>query len=130
MHRLLCRHFCLMLPLGLLIGLATSCKQAAGPDLLKGKWKVVYVRNGTEEFGGPTFNGTDFTFRDNGTVLATQYSGDTAVSNYTRRGDSLIYLNPTGNEAYAIDTLTQEKLVITAVMNGMRKHVRMVRLKD
>lgn len=131
MHRHVRRFFRLSLPLGLLLtSLATACRQAPGPDLLKGKWKVVYVRNGTEEFGGPTFRGTDFTFRDNGTVLTTQYNGDSTVSNYARRGDSLIYLNPAGNEAYAIDSLTPDKLVITAVMGGVRKHVRMVRLKD
>jgi hypothetical protein len=107
-----------------------ACKTQPGPDLLKGKWKIIHVLNGTEEFGGPAFHGADFYFRDNGTVLVTQYSGDTTVSNYERRGDSLIYLNPAGNESYSLDSLTANKLVISAVMGGVRKRVEFVRLKD
>ncbi len=108
----------------------SACKTPPGPDLLKGKWKVVHVRSGNEEFGGPTFHGADFFFRDNGTVLVTQYSGDTIVSNYERRGDSLFYINPAGNEAYHMDSLTQDKLVISATMGGVPKRVSLVSLKD
>ena len=120
------RFACLLLPLLAL----SACKTSPGPDLLKGKWKVIHVLNGTEEFGGATFHGADFNFRDNGTVLVTQYSGDTTVSKYERRGDSLFYLNPEGNESYLLDSLTANKMVITSVMDGVRKRVEFVRLKD
>lgn len=129
--QLVAARFCLPLVFIVLVGLAfNSCKSQPEPDLLLGKWKVVYVRTGNQEVGGPTFRGTDFSFRDNGTVMATHYSGDTAVSKYERRGDSLFYLNPAGNEGYRLDSLTKEKLVISAVEDGMPKLVRMVRLKD
>lgn len=128
LHKTALRHRIAFLLLALLA--FAACKSQPGPDLLKGKWKVIHVLNGTEEFGGATFHGADFNFRDNGTVLVTQYSGDTTVSNYERRGDSLFYLNPEGNESYFLDSLTANKMVISGVMAGVRKRVEFVRLKD
>jgi hypothetical protein len=107
-----------------------GCKSQPAPDLLKGKWKVVHVLSGSQEYGGPTFQGADFHFRENGTVLVTQASGDTTVSRYEQRGDTLIYLKPDGQERYHVDSLTANKMVITADLQGMPTRIRMQRLME
>lgn len=113
--------------------LAAGC-QGKEPDLLLGKWRVYHINRGGMMIGGPRFKGTEYTFRDNGTVFGQGTSNsnqDTLTSRYDRRGDTLVYthLVTLAQEAYHIDTLTNEKLVISAVTDGIPTTVSMERLK-
>lgn len=104
------------------------------PDLLLGKWRVYHIDRGGMIIGGPRFKGTEYTFRDNGTVFGqgtANSNQDTLTSRYERRGDSLVYthLATQAQEAYHIDTLTAEKLVISAVTDGIPTTVSMQRIK-
>lgn len=104
------------------------------PDLLLGKWRVYHIDRGGMIIGGPRFKGTEYTFRDNGTVFGqgtATSNQDTLTSRYERRGDTLVYthLVTQAQEAYHIDSLTTEKLVISAVTDGIPTTVSMQRLK-
>ena len=114
-----------------LLTVAIGCGAAQKPNDLLGQWKVVYVDRGGMILSGPTFKGTQYTFRDNGLVFAENYNGDTLTSGYRQHGDTLTYMgiaNPI-QESYHVDTLTFEKLVLSAEIDGIPTKIRMYKRK-
>jgi hypothetical protein len=118
----------------MLLLLATACKPKEEPNLLLGKWKVFYIDRGGMIIGGRGFKGTEYTFRDNGTVFAQATSNnnqDTLTSKYEKRGDTLVYISlvTQAEEAYRIDSLTDARMVLFANIDGIPTQVRMLKLK-
>ncbi len=120
-----------MLLLGILI--LTGCK-GEEPNYLIGKWKVFHINRGGMIVGGRGFKGTEYEFRENGTVFGQGTSNnnqDTLTSRYLHRGDSLVYISlvTQAEEAYHIDSLTESRLVISANIDGIPTRVSMLKLK-
>jgi hypothetical protein len=120
--------------MALLLLLATACSPTAEPNRLLGKWKVFYIDRGGMIIGGHGFKGTEYTFRENGTVFAQATSNnnqDTLTSKYEKRGDTLVYISlvTQAEEAYRIDSLTDSRLVLSANTDGIPTQVRMLKLK-
>jgi hypothetical protein len=118
----------------LLLLVTMGCKPAEEPDLLLGKWKVFYIDRGGMILGGPGFKGTEYEFRENGTVFAQATSNnnqDTLTSRYERRNDTLVYISlvTQAEEAYRIDSLTENRLVISSNVDGTPTVVRMLKIK-
>ncbi len=114
-----------------LLTVAIGCGAAEKPNDLLGHWKVVYVDHGGIILSGPSFKGTQYTFRDNGLVFAESHKGDTLTSGYRLEQDTLTYMgiaNPV-EESYHVDTLTFEKLVLSAEIDGIPTKIRMYKRK-
>ncbi len=113
--------------------LSFGCK-AEKQNLIVGKWKVFHINRGGMIIGGRGFKGTEYEFRENGTVFGQGTSNsnqDTLTSKYLQRGDSLIYVSlvTQAEEAYHLDTLTESRLVISANIDGIPTKVSMMKLK-
>jgi hypothetical protein len=106
-----------------------GCGKPEVPDLLLGKWKVFYVNRGGTLLYGRRFRGTEYTFRENGTVFAEADGGDTLTSGYAHRNDTLTWIGGGVEEVYHIDTLVSERLTISAVTEGIPTTIRMVRIR-
>lgn len=106
-----------------------SPAQEAPKDLLLGKWKVSVVERGGELIGGAGFNGSQYEFRADSTVVAMS-SGDTISVQYGRSGQSLIYKFDQGNERYRIDELNETTLKIFSDVDGVPTTSTLVRVLD
>jgi len=106
-----------------------SPSQEAPKDLLLGKWKVSVVERGGELVGGAGFNGAQYEFRADSTVLAMS-SGDTISVQYGRSGQALIYKFAEGNERYRIDELSETTLKIFSDVDGIPTTSTLVRVLD
>ncbi len=98
-------------------------------DPLLGDWRVFYVDRGGTIIGGRKFHGTAYTFRENGTVFAETHKGDTVTSRFEHKGDTLKYLGNGVEESYHLDTLNNERLVMSAEIDGIPTEIRMMRRK-
>lgn len=112
----------------LLIG---GCGAPNEPNLLVGKWKVFHVNRGGDIIGGPRFHGTEYAFRENGTVFGQGHNGDTLTSKYLLTNDSLTYIAipSLAEERYHLDSLTDDRLVISAEIDGIPTTISMMKLK-
>lgn len=112
-----------------------SCSAPEEPNHLLGKWKVFYIDRGGMVLGGPKFKGTEYEFRENGTVFAqatSRNNQDTLTSRYEQRHDTLVYISlvTQAEEAYHIDSLTASRMVISAHIDGIPTVVRMLKIKN
>ena len=114
-----------------LLAAGIGCGATEKPNDLLGEWKVVYVDRGGMILSGPSFKGTQYTFRDNGLVFAQNYTGDTLTSGYRLHEDTLTYVGIVSpvEESYHVDTLTFEKLVLSAKIDGIPTKIRMFKRK-
>jgi hypothetical protein len=115
------------------LGLGLGC-QGEEPNHLIGKWKVFHINRGGMIIGGRGFKGTEYEFRENGTVFGQGTSNnnqDTVTSRYVLRNDTLVYISllTQAEEAYHIDSLTDSRLVISAKTDGIPTTVSMLKLK-
>jgi|GEM_PF-2444469 hypothetical protein len=115
-----------MLLWGIMFLLAAGCDSTASdpckyehPEWLYGRWKVFHINKGGMKIGGQGFRGTDFTFRENGTVHTESPEGDTNTVKFQYLCDTLIYFTPAGNEFYSIDSLTEHRLRLGYVSEGI-----------
>jgi hypothetical protein len=101
------------------------------PDLLLGSWKVFHIDRGGMVIAGPSFKGTEYTFRDNGTVFAQNHNGDTITSGYRHVADSLTYINlaSRAEERYHLDSLGPTLLQISAEIEAIPTVIQMSRVK-
>lgn len=116
----------------ILASLLFSCGDAqseAPKDLLIGKWKVSVVERGGELIGGAAFNGAQYEFRSDSTVLAINTT-DTVQVQYGRSEQALIYRFPEGNERYRIDELSETTLKIFSDADGIPTTSTLVRILD
>lgn len=100
------------------------------PEMLYGRWKVFHINRGGEVIGGPGFNGTEFTFTEQGKVKSETPKGDTASVNYVRNCDTLVYTYPEGEERYRIDSLGQERLRLSGDLQGIPTVINLLRVPD
>ena len=110
-----------------------GCKSEE-PNHLIGKWKVFHIDRGGMIIGGRGFKGTEYEFRENGTVFGQGTSNnnqDTMTSRYVQRNDTLVYISllTQAEEAYHIDSLTESRLVISSNVDGIPTKVSMLKLK-
>lgn len=104
------------------------------PISIVGKWKVFHINRGGMIVGGRGFKGSEYEFRENGTVFARSTSSenqDTLTSRYVRNGDTLTYISlvTQAEETYHIDSLTDSRLIISANPDGIPTTVSMLKLK-
>ncbi len=120
-----------LLSVVLFLALIVGCGAADEPNLLLGEWKVFHVDRGGMIITGPQFKGTSFTFRENGTVFAQGQGGDTLTSRYLRNLDTLTYVGIATyvEETYLIDTLTIDRLKISANIDGIPTVITMKKIK-
>jgi hypothetical protein len=122
--------WCNCLLAGVLL-LAIGCGATDKSSDLLGQWKTIYVDHGGTLLYGPTFKGTMYTFRPNGTVFAESHKGDTLTSMYKLNGDTLTYIaiGTLAEEVYHVDTLQPFKLVISAQIDGIPTKIKMAKRK-
>lgn len=110
----------------LILGCETGTK-APEIDPIIGEWQIFYVNRGGTILGGRKFHGTKFTFHEDGTVFTESYQGDTNTTRYAHHGDTLKYIGNEVEENYHLDTLNQERLVMSAEIDGIPTEIRMMR---
>lgn len=116
----------------MLLVFAAGCGAEEKPNLLLGTWKAFHVDRGGTIIAGPHFKGTEFTFRPNETVFAQSPQGDTLTSRYRHNGDTLTYIGIStfAEEVYQIDSLTVDRLKISANIDGIPTVITMKKLKN
>lgn len=109
----------------------SACTGAKEPDLILGQWRVFHIDRGGTIISGPQFKGTEYTFRENGTVFAQNYNGDTITSGFERRNDTLTYINlaSKARESYHLDSISALTMKISAEIDGIPTTISMSRMK-
>jgi hypothetical protein len=111
--------------------IVVGCNPAQESHPIIGSWKVFHIDRGGTVIAGPSFKGSEYTFREDGTVFAQNHNGDTITSGYRLSGDSLTYINlqSQAREGYKLDSLGPTMLQISAEIDAIPTVIQMSRLK-